>query len=275
MRRFLAVSIVALACPGAMIAGTAAASTPPRAHLHGFVCMKAIEPAQRLVSVMAVMRPLKGTRALELQFDLLSKSGGAPWTPVHGGDLGIWLSPPKQAIPLGSRPGDVWTLNHPVADLPAPATYKFEVHFRWLGAHKRIIGDAVRESPTCFQPELRPDLVALSFTAQSIPSKPKHDQYTATIEDTGANGAGPFELEFTGSGFSAPGNVITIHHIAAHQTLTQTFTGPLCVESSAPVMTIDPTQQVDVFTRANTTLAATCPTAPATAARTGRRRRTQ
>jgi hypothetical protein len=32
-------------------------------------------------------------------------------------------------------------------------------------------------------------------------------------------------------------------------------------------MTIDPTQQVDVFTRANTTLAATCPPAPATAAR--------
>jgi hypothetical protein len=266
MKRFLVVSTVALACLGATVAGAAAASAPPRAHLRGFVCTKALEPAQRLVSVMAVMRPLKGTRGLELQFDLLSKTGSGPWAAVHGGDLGTWISPPKEAIPLGSRPGDVWTLNHPVADLPAPATYKFQVQFRWLGAHKRIIGDTVRESPTCFQPELRPDLVALSFTAEPIPSKPKHDEYTATIEDTGLTGAGPFELEFTGSGFSAPGNVITIPHIYAHQTLTRKFTGPLCVESAAPVMTIDPTQQVDVFTRANTTLAATCPPTAATPA---------
>jgi hypothetical protein len=263
MRRFLIVSTVSLASIGATIAGVAAAATLPRAHLRGFVCTKALEPAQRLVSVMAVMRPLTGTRGMELQFNLLSKSGSAPWVPVHGGDLGIWISPPKQAIPLGSRPGDVWTLNHPVADLPAPATYKFQVQFRWLGAHKRIIGGSVRESPTCYQPELRPDLIALSFTAQSIPTKPKRDEYTATIEDTGLTGAGPFELEFTGSGFSAPSNVITIRHIDAHQTLTRKFTGPLCVASGAPVMTIDPTQQVDVFTRANTTLAATCPPAPA------------
>jgi hypothetical protein len=265
MRRFLVVSSVVFACLGAPVAAATAIS-PSRARLRGFLCTRALEPAQRLVSVTAVMRPLKGTHGLQLQFDLLSRTGTAPWTSVHGGDLGSWISPPKQAIPLGSRPGDVWTLNHPVADLPAPATYKFEVQFRWLGAHKRIIGYTVRQSPTCYQPELRPDLVALSFTAQPIPTKPKHDEYTATIEDTGLTGAGPFELEFTGTGFSAPSNVITIRHIDAHQKLTRTFIGPLCVASAAPVMTIDPTQQVDVYTRANTTLAATCPPAPATPA---------
>jgi hypothetical protein len=269
MRRLLVVSTVALACLGATVtaavaasARARAASVPPRAHLRGFQCTKAIEPAQRVVSVKAVIRPLKGTRMMELQFDLLSKTGSAPWTPIHGGDLGRWISPPKQAIPLGSRPGDVWALNHPVADLPAPATYKFEVQFRWLGAHKRIIGDTVRESPSCYQPELRPDLVALSFTAATIPNKPKRDEYMATIKDTGLTGAGPFELEITGNGFSAPGNLITIPHIDAHQTLTRRFTGPPCVQSAAPVITIDPTQQVDVYTRANTTLAASCPLQP-------------
>ncbi|HWE32190.1 MAG TPA: hypothetical protein VG410_01825 [Solirubrobacteraceae bacterium] len=260
MRRLLVVSTVAFACLGATVA---AASTPPRAHLRGFKCTKAIEPAQRIVSVKAVMRPLRGTRAMELQFDLFGKTGSASWTPVHGGDLGNWISPPKQAIPLGSRPGDVWTLNHPVADLPAPATYKFGIHFRWLGAHNRIIGDTVRESPTCYQPELRPDLVALAFTAQPIPNKPKHDEYTATVKDSGLTGAGPFELEITGTGFSAPSNVITIDHIDANQKLTRSFSGPVCSQSAAPVMTIDPTQQVDVYTRAYTTLAASCPSQPA------------
>ncbi len=266
MRRLLVAATVAVVCLGAMVTAADAVSTPPRAHLRGFVCTKAIEPAQRVVSVKAVMRPLKGTKGMELQFDLLSKTRSATWTPVHGGDLGTWISPPKQAIPLGSRPGDVWTLNHPVVDLPAPASYKFQVQFRWLGAHKRIIGDTVRESPTCYQPELRPDLVAVSFTAQSIPNKPKHDLYAATIKDSGLTGAGPFEVEITGNGFSAPSNVITIRHIEAHQVLTRSFTGPACVQSAAPVMTIDPTQQVDVYTRADTTLAATCPSQPVTPA---------
>jgi 7-keto-8-aminopelargonate synthetase-like enzyme len=58
MWRFLIVSAVSLASIGATIAGVAAAATLPRAHLRGFVCTKALEPAQRLVSVMAVMRPL-------------------------------------------------------------------------------------------------------------------------------------------------------------------------------------------------------------------------
>ncbi len=264
MRQLLVVSIAALACLGASAAAAVAgaASTAPRAHLRGFECTKAIEPAQRIVSVKAVMRPIKGTRGMELQFNLLSKTGSGPWTAVRGGDLGSWVSPPRQATPLGSRPGDVWTLNHPVADLPAPATYRFQVHFRWLGAHKRILGETVRESPTCYQPELRPDLVALSFTAQTIPNKPKHDQYTATIKNTGLTGAGPFEVEITGNGFSSPSNVIRIDHINAHQTLARTFTGPPCVQSAAPEMTIDPTQQVDVYTRADTTLAASCPAQP-------------
>ena len=254
---------VVIGAIGGATAAAASVKQPPRSHLRGIVCTHALEPAQRLVSVTAVMRPLKGTKAMELQFNLLSKTSTSSWTAVHGGDLGTWISPPKQASPLGSRPGDVWTLNHPVADLPAPATYRFRVAFRWLGAHKRVIGTAVRETATCYQPELRPDLVALSFNAQPIANKPKRDLYTATIKDTGLTGAGPFEVEFTGNGFSAPNNVITIQHIDAHQTLTRTFRGPLCVQSAAPVMTIDPTQQVDVYRRANTTLTATCPPVPA------------
>jgi len=266
MRRLLVLSTAALACLLASVAGADAASMAPRAHLRGFECTKALEPAQRIVSVKAVMRPIKGTRGMELQFNLLSKAGSSAWTLVRGGDLGSWVSPPKQAIPLGSRPGDVWTLNHPVADLPAPARYKFQVHFRWLGAHKRIIGETVRQSPTCYQPELRPDLVAVSFTAQTIPNKPKHDEYTATIKNSGLTGAGPFEVEITGNGFSSPSNVIRINHINAHQTVTRTFTGPPCLQSAAPEMTIDPTQQVDVYTRADTTLAASCPSQPASPA---------
>ena len=251
---------VAVSFGGAALAATGAATAAPvlpRAHLRKFVCQRAIEPGQRLISVEAVMRPLTGTKQLELKFDLLSRAPGQlSFTVVHGGDLGTWITPPRQAVTLGTRPGDVWRLNHPVADLPAPDTYRFQVSFRWIGAHGLVLGTVVRNSKACFQPELRPDLVAVSLVPQPVPGKPKKDLYVGTIMDSGLTGAGPFTVEFT------DGSIVkdhTVAHIGAHQTLTVRFVGPLCVSTAPPTMTIDPTQQVNAYTRANNSVTATCP----------------
>jgi hypothetical protein len=258
MRRFLfsvAVGLAALASV-AITPASGSAATAPRASLQGFVCQRAIEPAQREVSVTAVMRPLKGTRRLELRFDLLSKTAPAStYSVVHGPGLGTWVTPTDPPT-LGSRPGDVWKLNHPVADLPAPASYRLQVEFRWIGTHGRVIGGQVRVSQTCFQPELRPDLDAVSFTAQAIPGHPKRDSYTAEIADKGLTGAGSFQLQFT---FGTTVTDRTVKHIGAHQHKTFTFVGPLCDSSAAPTMTLDPDQQVDDYNRANNSLTATCP----------------
>jgi hypothetical protein len=260
MKRNLVAFGVAVSCVGAALAATgAAAAAPvrPRARLTHFLCQRAIDPGQRLVSVEAVMRPLTGTKGLELKFDLLSKAPGAiNFGVVRGGDLGSWITPAKQAITLGTRPGDVWSLNHPVADLPAPASYRFQVLFRWIGAHGRVLATVQRDSKSCFQAELRPDLEAQSLVAQAIPSKPKRDLYVGMVTDSGLTGAGPFAVEF------ADGGIVkdrTIPHIDAHQTLTVRFEGPLCVSSAPPTMTIDPTQQVDAYTRASNSISATCP----------------
>jgi hypothetical protein len=262
MRRFLAASIVTLAAAGALVGAATAATTTSsggsgqRAELRTFLCQRALDPGQRLVSVMAVMRPLKKTRRLELRFELLSKtSPTAAFTEVQGTGLGTFVSPTDPPT-LGTRPDDVWRLSHPVADLPAPATYRFVVTFRWVGAHDRVIGTDVRESRPCYQPELRPDLVALSLVAQPIPKAPKKDLYAAQISDDGLTGAGPFQVEFTDGAIVKDHNV---KHIAPHQILTFNFVGPLCDPTAPPTMTIDPDQQVDAYTRANNSLTATCP----------------
>jgi hypothetical protein len=261
MRRTLVASVVAVsACVAGLLAAAVGASArggAPRDHLTKFVCQRALEPAQRLVSVTAVMRPIHGTRRLELKFDLLTKPAGAStYAVVRGGDLGAWKSPPRQEVTLGTRPGDVWLLNHPVADLPAPAAYRFRVSFRWIGRHGRVLATVVRNSKTCFQPELRPNLEALSLVPHPIPNQPRRDLYVGTITDAGLTGAGPFSVEF------ADGSIVkdrTVSHISPHQVLTVKFPGPACVPSAPPTMTIDPTQQVDAYTRANNSITATCP----------------
>jgi hypothetical protein len=253
----LAAFVVGLAGLTVTAGGASATVGPARAHLRKFVCQQALEPAQRLVSVVAGLRPIRGTRRLLLKFDLLAKPAGAStYTVVHGGDLGTWKSPPKQAITLGTRAGDVWSLNHPVADLPAPASYRFVVSFRWIGPRGRVLATVVRDSRTCFQPELRPNLEALSLVPQPIRNQPKRELYVGTIMNAGLTGAGPFAVEFT------DGSVVRdvrIRHIYRHQTLTVRFVGPACNPTAPPTMTIDPTQQVDAYTRVDNSVTATCP----------------
>src|ERR1700678_1302752 len=135
MRRFLMSGAVVLVALGSAGAAAASSSAPaaPRAVLDQFVCQRALDPGQRLVSVRAVMRPLKGTRRMQLQFNLLSKAAPATtFSVVHGTGLGTWEDPTDPPS-LGSRPGDIWRLSHPVVDLPAPASYRFQVEFRWIG----------------------------------------------------------------------------------------------------------------------------------------------
>jgi hypothetical protein len=250
-----AVAVAALAGV-AVMAASGSAATASRASLQQFVCQRALEPSQREVSVTAVMRPLKGTRRLELRFDLLSKAPPATtYSVVHGPGLGTWVSPTDPPT-LGSRPGDVWKLYHPVADLPAPANYRLQAEFRWIGTHGRVIGGQVRVSKTCYQPELRPDLDAVSFGAQSIPAHPKRSEYTAVISNKGLTAAGPFQIQFT---FGTTVTDRTLKHLGAHQHKTFTFSGPGCDVSAAATMTLDPDQQVDDYNRTNNSITATCP----------------
>ncbi|MGH2882211.1 MAG: hypothetical protein ACRDPA_05835, partial [Solirubrobacteraceae bacterium] len=189
------------ACLATMVAGsaTAAASsspTPPRDSLGSFVCQKALDPPSRAVSVQSVMRPVAGTSKMQMRFQLMRQSKpGGKYRFVHGRGLGSWIS--AQDPTLGQRPGDVWIVNHPVVDLPAPATYRFRVSFRWLGSSGQQLSTAVQSSPRCYQPELRADLLVRSLTVTPLPSG--KDAYVAVIGNRGQTGTGPVRVDLAGA----------------------------------------------------------------------------
>lgn len=253
MKRFL---IAVLVMASAIAASAAGASAPPRAKLSGFVCQTARDPATRGMLITATMRPLPHTLRMALRFDLLeSQKRRGSTSAVMYGDLGKWIYPPNKT--LGQRPGDRFIFHKPIADLTtAPAYYRFRVTFRWTGAHGRVLGSIVRESPACFQPELRPDLRVASISVQPNPNNPKRDIYSALIRNAGASAAGPFELQFI------DGSLVrtkTVQLLDAHSRTVATFVGPLCNSSAPPMVTADPTDQIDDFNRANNSLTATCP----------------
>jgi CARDB len=253
MKRVVLVAGV-LGVLGSVTAGAVSAAAPPRAQLRGFVCQHALDPAARAISVKAVMRPLAGTKKMQLRFQLLSRSRSGLST-VSAGDLGTWRSPSDPT--LGQRAGDVWILNKPVVNLAAPAKYHFRVTFKWLGARGRVLGTTVRESRTCYQPELRPDLAVQSIAVQAVTGHPNLSRYVATIRNNGASAAGAFEILFTPGG-SLPVQTKDVSGLAAHSRIQRAFVGPVCSSGVPTTITVDPNDQIDDFNRSNNSMTAVC-----------------
>ena len=254
--------MLALAClPGVASGATARSSATgggsdsSRASLTGLDCQHALMPANREFSDTAVMRAMGGTRREGIRFRLVRRPAkGGAFTPVHGPGLGTWLT--RQG---GGHPGDVWRVIHTVSDLSAPAVYRFIVGFRWIGSDGTVLARASRTSHTCFQPELRPDLVVRSITVSSDSADSSDDIYRARIRDAGATGAGPFQVQLGIQDQHQVEDTRRVAHIDPHQTLVVKLIGAVCNSSDPPTVTADPRHRVHVYTRAHASLTATCP----------------
>jgi hypothetical protein len=247
--------VLAISCvlAAGVIASSAVSASPPRTQLRSLQCVTALDPPSRAISITAVMRPVSGTSKMQLRFQLYSRPNSSrPYTRVHGGDLNTWVTPNNPT--LGQRSADVWTLIKQVVDLKAPATYRLRAIFRWIGDHNKVLGTTVRTSPSCYQPELRPDLQVKTIGVEAVPGNANANEYVAVIRNWGATAAGPFQVQFI------DGSVVKSHSVttlAAHATIHERFLGPLCTSGTATV-TADPVDAVDDYNRANNSLSVTC-----------------
>lgn len=255
MKRFTP-TIVVLGLLAFGACAQAAADAAPRAELRNLQCVRALDPPARAVSITAVMRSLPGTRRLQMKVELLNRSAaGAPFSavsPPSGSALGAWISP--TAPTLGQRPADVWQVKLPVADLAAPATYRYRVRFRWLGTGGRVLRTTTVLSARCRQPELRADLLVQSLTMRPFAGH-HQERYVAVIRNDGESAARNFVVEFSDAGTI---RTLTVATLTPGQKQLLAFTGPPCSASNPPTLTIDPQNQVDEANRGNDTATVSC-----------------
>jgi hypothetical protein len=246
----MAVALVALGSAPA----SGASAPAPRDQLRSFVCQKALDPPTRAVSIQGVMRPVTGTAKMQMRFDLMRRTKpGGPFKVVRGHFLGSWLSPDNAT--LGQRPGDVWIVNHPVVGLPAPASYRFRVSFRWTGSSGRQLSSAVLTSSTCFQPELRADLYVHSLTVTPLSSGKA--AYVATIGNRGLTAAGPVEVDLAGAGTTTQAQ--TLGSVGPKSSARQRFVAPACTPGANLAVTVDPSHTIDESDFTNNVLTMACP----------------
>ncbi len=168
--------------PASSAAGAAsAAGDLPRADLRGFVCHNALDPADRSMSVTAVMRPVAGTQKLQLKFDLLvSEHGGAGDEDLAGGNLGVWLTPKNPTLGPAARRRlelhQVVVRAGRAGGVPVPGLVPL------AGPDGKVLGTAQRSARRCSQRELRPDLMVVEPDRRHAgPGHPSQDTYTAVI----------------------------------------------------------------------------------------------
>jgi CARDB len=248
----VAAGVAAATIGSATAAG--ASAPPPRDALGSFVCQKALDPPARAISVQAVMRPVAGTSKMQMRFDLMRQSqAGGRFQLVRGRALGSWISP--QNPTLGQRAGDVWIVNHPVVDLPAPATYRFRVSFRWTGSSGQRLSDAVQSSANCYQPELRVDLLVRSLNVTALPSGKA--AYVADIGNRGQTASGPVEVDLAGVGSTPLAQ--TLPAVGSKSSARERFVAPACTAGAPLTVTVDPSHTIDEYDFANNTLTMPCP----------------
>lgn len=249
-------AVIAVAVITAVSIPAVAGARPPRATLGGYSCVTALDPVARSLSVTATMRPLPATQKLMLNFRLLDRPAGQhAWSEMTGTGLGQWISPSDPPT-LGQRPADVWYVRHPVADLGAPASYRFAVQFRWLGLDGKVLGQQTLNSSICRQPELRPDLTVGTIGVTPSSGARNRQIYTTTVSNIGATGASQFLVTFNDAGVLAQR---TVAYLGPHSSKVLTFTGRVCNPGDPPTVIADPDDRVDVYSRLQALATASCP----------------
>lgn len=243
MRRFAPfIVLLALLAPAA----TAAAATPK---VRLVDCEPAIEQSFRFAVFEGRMGPVSGARRLQMRFTLQVRGADTPrWHAVSAPGFGRWES---------SNPGvSRYVYTKRVENLVAPASYRALVRFRWIGASGRRLASKLATSPTCAQPDLRPNLRPLDIRAKPAPG-PGTTRYAIPVVNRGRSPAGGFELALTVGGQALPLQIV--EQVEAGERRVVNVVGPSCKPGSELTVDVDPSGAVDERDEADNRLTLPCP----------------
>jgi CARDB protein len=252
--------LMLMACLGLLVLPAAAQSaTPPRASAQLARCHASLDAAQRYAVFSGAMRSLRaGQDRMEMRFDLFRRAPGAvAFKRVAATGLGVW----NRADPAVGR----FRFKQKVENLGAPAAYRALVSFRWIGANGRAFARGQHLTPTCQQPDLRPNLRIGRITASRTADKGTFN-YDVIVRNDGLSAARGFDVSLSVGGVPVvPAKTVGL--LRAGQPVTLQFAGPRCTGTEAIAATADPGGAVAESNEADNELTVPCPIAATNGAR--------
>jgi len=206
--------------------------------------------ANRYASFASRMTSVPGTHTMAVSFLLQERSAKATaFTSVSAPGFGEWVS---------SQPAvGIFTYDHEVTGLPAPAAFRVLVRARWIDRRHHVIRREMLLTPVCMQPLLTPDLSIGSPLTRAAGGAPHTLLYTVVVRNEGTAAAGPFQVSLSVGGVAlAP---VTITGLSADSSQLVQFTGPRCAAGSSVVATADAANALQEPANAERTRSFACP----------------
>ena len=238
MRRALCIATLALAATA-----SPAAADGSSAKARMLSCQPALDQPERSAGFAGDMRTIPGASRLQIKFVLQARTEDEPdWTGVATPGFGTWNS---------SAPGiKRYVYTKRVENLVAPASYRVQVHFRWLSAGGRTLLRARRTSRVCRQPDLRPDLVPLRVTRAG-------NGYEVTVANDGGSVAESFTVTIEVGGQVFPFGYVEA--LPADEEVRLQGEAPACQPGSNVVVRVDADGAVDEADEEANVLSQACP----------------
>lgn len=247
----LALAVCAVSVPAS---AQAQAPVPPdRPDLAATVtqCTTGVLDTDRSVDFTGSMPAVDKAVSMAMRFELYERPGDTgPYTRLKVPGFSTWNRSDRGVA------GFVYDKR--VERLAAPSAYRVEVRFRWLDARGKVVKTARRTSPSCHEPDLRPDLHVTRLLVG--PARPDGTAvYSVTVANAGRSAVlAPFTTSLTLGGATAGTQTLTGLGAGASSTLT--FTAPRCVPGADVVATADAGQAVDEVAEGDNTGRTACPT---------------
>lgn len=207
MRSLVLAAVVLAVVPASALAASGRQAAPPlRAEVS--TCRTGATPAERFAVFGGSMPARRGASRMAMRFDLqIREPGDKTYRRLSAPSFGRWER---------SRPGrSGFIYSKRVDGLKAPARYRAVVRFRWLDADGRTVTTATRTTPSCDQPDPRPNLRLLALRAGPGPQAGT-TTYLLTVVNAGRGPAGAFDVT-AGPDDGGPDATVTVGGMASRE----------------------------------------------------------
>lgn len=252
MRKLLLTFASAAACLAAFspaLTASALSASPVKAKARVAVCVPSLDQTQRFAVFQGEMQAVKGANRMQMRFTLLQQLPGEQFKLIDGTGLGVWNSARANI--------KTYRFRKRVENLVAPAAYRAVISFRWLARNGKVARSAVRVSPTCRQPDLRPNLKPGQLNAKGN-GRNRPATYNFAVRNFGRTAASNFDVAFTINGEPRPAQTVASINRSGGRHLVS-IAAPRCTQGTSVKVVIDPDNRVAETNESDNELVVACP----------------
>jgi hypothetical protein len=247
----LALLTLALVAPAATAAPAAPAAVPRWAAKAVLVdCQRAAGEDDGSAVFEGQMRSVRGAARMQMRFTLQARTpDSSRWSAVNAPGFGTWVS----SAPGTSR----YVYTKRVEGLLAPASYRVQLRYRWLGGGDgRTLATARRNSRACRQPDPRPNLVVSSLSIQRTPRAGRY-RYVAFVRNSGRSAADESALRVAFGAAELP--LVPVLALEPGEGVEVTVEGPACAVGDPVDADADGADAIDEGDEADNRFTRLCP----------------